>query len=228
VKNTILVIASHPDDEVLGCGGTIKRLSLEGNNIIVAVLGEGITSRYKNRKSVSADKTKKLNQNLFKAAKLIGASTVEHFDLPDNRFDSIPILDIIKIIEKLIKQYKPSIIFTHHFSDLNIDHVITNKAVITATRPLKNTPVKDIYMFEIPSSTEWSFSNLHGAFKPNVFFDIKKTLKFKLKAMQVYESESRKFPHPRSIKALTNIAERWGSVAGQYASESFELLRSIR
>lgn len=225
--NTLVVVA-HPDDEVLGCGGTIARLSQYGDNIFIAILGEGITSRYDQRASAAIDLIEILHDQSRQVANMIGAQDVFFYSLPDNRFDILPLLDIIKIIENLIANLRPEVIFTHHSGDLNIDHVITHRAVLTATRPVQQQSVKDIYAFEIPSSTEWTFHQFTPVFKPNVFINITDTLQLKINAMAQYESEASVFPHPRSSEALNSIARRWGSVVGCPAAEAFELIRSIR
>ena len=148
--------------------------------------------------------------------------------LPDNRFDTVPLLDVIKIIEKLIEQLQPRIIYTHHGSDLNIDHAIVHRAVLTATRPLAGCSVREIYAFEVASSTEWAFGQFQPAFQPNVFVDISATLETKVQALTLYESEARLFPHPRSPEALRAIARRWGSAVGVEAAEAFQLVRGVR
>ena len=132
------------------------------------------------------------------------------------------------MVENLVEKLHPEVVYTHHGGDLNIDHQITHRVVLTATRPLKNCPVKEIYTFEIPSSTEWAFQQFEPAFRPNVFVDITETLELKIKAMQLYESETRPFPHPRSPEVLQAIARRWGSMVGLEAAEAFQLVRSIR
>lgn len=224
----ILVVAAHPDDEVLGCGGTITRLSNEGHGVYIAILGEGITSRFKKREQAKRSLIELLHSQSKKVARLLGAKNLFLYNLPDNRFDTIPLLDIIKIIEDLIQKIKPEVIYTHFAGDLNIDHQLVNRAVITATRPLKDSTVKEIYAFEIPSSTEWTFGSLGQVFRANVFVDISKFLDIKLKAMSFYKSEMNDFPHPRSTKALTVVAQRWGSICGCEAAEAFELIRMIK
>ena len=161
-------------------------------------------------------------------ARLLGAGNIFFYNLPDNRFDTWPLLKILKILEELIHAYRPEIIYTHHPGDLNIDHALTHRAVLTATRPLPGCPVKAVYAFEVPSSTEWAFGQLKPVFRPNIFMDIQETLDVKLQAMQLYESELQPFPHPRSVRALQAIARRWGSVAGLSAAEAFELIREVR
>ena len=224
----ILIIAAHPDDEVLGCGGTIARMSREGHESHIAILGEGITSRYQERKDANPSILDTLHSQSREVAKLLGAKEVSSYGLPDNRFDTVPLLDIIKIIESLLDQFSPGIIYTHHGSDLNVDHQLTHRAVLTATRPIPGQPVRTIYAFEVPSSTEWAFQSSGTVFRPNVFLDITDTLEIKLQALSLYETEMRLFPHPRSTEAIGAIARRWGSAAGYGAAEAFELIRSLQ
>ncbi len=223
----VLVVAAHPDDEVLGCGGTLARFSSE-YTLEIAILGEGMSSRYERRAQVEAEKLSALHRNSHQVASKLGARELHLLGMPDNRFDEIALLDVTKKIERLIDGLQPSVIFTHHPGDLNIDHAIAFRAVLTATRPLSGCPVRDIYTFEVPSSTEWSFQRLEPVFKPNVFVDITNTIEVKINAMQMYETEKRAFPHPRSPDALRTIARRWGSVTGLEYAEAFELIRSIR
>ncbi len=225
---TVLIVAAHPDDEVLGCGGTIAKLSEEGHEIHAAILGEGITSRYNKRESAKMALVEEIRECSRKAADLLGITELFLYDLPDNRFDTIPLLDVIKIIEELIEHSRPEVIYTHHGGDLNIDHAITQRAVLTATRPVAGCPIKTIYEFEVPSATEWAFSQFQTTFQPNIFEDITDTLETKIKAMGLYETETRSFPHPRSSEAIRNIAQRWGSVVGLKASEAFVLVRDVR
>jgi len=150
------------------------------------------------------------------------------YNLPDNRFDTIPLLDVVKTIEELITNLHPRTIYTHHAGDLNIDHVLTHRAVLTAVRPMVDCPVKDVYAFEAASSTEWAFQQFEPIFRPNVFVDTTETLHIKIKAIQYYENEVRVFPHPRSPQAIRSTAKRWGSVVGLQCAEAFELIRSIR
>ena len=219
----ILTIAAHPDDEILGCGGTIARLVNEGNEAYTLILGEGVTSRDEKRdKKKRESEIEELKKQIFEANKMIGVKKVFTFDFPDNRFDSIPLLDIIKKIEKLKNKIKPDIIFTHYKNDLNIDHKKTYEAVLAATRPMETEPVKTIYSFEVLSSTEWNYPT---KFSPNVFFDISKTVEKKIEAMKWYQTELRTFPHPRSIETITSNAKTWGSKIGFNYAEAFELIR---
>ena len=228
MKNDILVIAAHPDDEVLGCGGTIARLTNETKNVYVAILGEGITSRFNKREQADESALEKLRNNSKRVSEFMGVKELFAYDLPDNRFDTIPLLDIIKIIEAIIDKVKPSTIFTHHYGDLNIDHSIIHRATLIATRPTAGQTVKQVYAYEVPSSTEWAFGQVSTRFRANVFIDIGVTLEKKIEAMEIYESEARIFPHPRSPEALRALAKRWGSAVGFNAAEAFELIREMK
>jgi LmbE family N-acetylglucosaminyl deacetylase len=224
----VLIVAAHPDDELLGCGGTAARLAREGHSVYMSILGEGITSRSSKRGDADSSALDRLKGCSQRVADLLGAKELTLHGLPDNRFDSLPLLDVIKIVEELIERWRPAVIYTHHGGDLNVDHQVVSRAVLTATRPIAGHPVRELYMFEIASSTEWAFQQLAPTFRPNVFVDIADTLPLKLQGMRMYESEAREFPHPRSEQALTAIAQRWGSVSGRKAAEAFEAVRLIR
>ena len=223
----ILVIAAHPDDEVLGCGGSILNWSKSGNNVNILIIAEGITSRdeKRNRGSKSVELSN-LNDSAKKAGELLGAQSVDLLDFPDNRMDSLDLLDVIKIIEKYIKKYDPQMIVTHHSGDLNIDHQIISKAVITACRPQPQSNVKTIITFEVPSSTEWQSPN-NNPFNPNWYVDISNEISFKLKALKIYNSEMREWPHARSIEAVKSLAKWRGSNIGVKSAEAFILVRNI-
>jgi LmbE family N-acetylglucosaminyl deacetylase len=225
-NNKILIIASHPDDEILGCGGTVARLIKEGYEAYTLILGEGVTSRDRERDREKRKKEfEELKKNIYKANKIIGIKEVFIYDFPDNRFDTVPLLDIVKVIEDIKDKIKPHTVFTHYKDDLNIDHRITCKAVLTATRPLFNETVKEIYSFEVLSSTEWNYP---VSFYPDVFFDITDTLDLKLKAMNEYKSELRDFPHPRSLEAIRLNAEYWGMKVGNKSAEVFKNVRLLK
>lgn len=227
VDGPALVIAAHPDDEVLGCGGTIARLAAEGRAVHIAILGEGLTSRFALREQADRAALEALHARSRQVGERLGARSVSLFNLPDNRFDSVPLLEIVKLIEGQIERLRPAAVITQHGGDLNIDHVQTFRATLTATRSLPSCPVRQVLAYEAPSATEWAFERFEPAFRPNVFVDIAETLERKVAAMEAYESEARPFPHPRSPEALRAIARRWGSVAGVHAAEAFELIRAV-
>ena len=224
----ILAIAAHPDDEVLGCGGTLARESGQ-HDVRVVILGEGITSRAATRDGADPSALATLQTHSEQAAAVMGARGVEFGGLPDNRFDSLPLLDVVKLVERHILAFAPDVIYTHHPGDLNVDHGVTFRAVLTATRPgAGGPPVSAIYSFEVASSTEWAFQHISPAFRPNVFVDISETLDRKIEAMECYRSEARTAPHPRAPESLRAIAARWGSVIGVRYAEAFELIRQVR
>ncbi|MCL5958545.1 MAG: PIG-L family deacetylase [Chloroflexi bacterium] len=224
---TVLVVAAHPDDEVLGCGATIARFAQE-YEVHVVILGEGISSRYGQRHVADSAELQRLKEQSRAVAAHLGARSVSFEGLPDNRFDELPLLDLTKWVERWVEETRPEIVYTHHPGDLNLDHAITFRAVLTATRPMPGSCVRDLYAFEVPSSTEWAFQRLEPAFRPSVFVDVSTTIEAKIQAMLIYSGEARNFPHPRSAEALRAIARRWGSVAGAEYAEAFELIRSVR
>ncbi len=223
----ILVVAAHPDDEILGCGGTMALHSQRGDDVYVLILGEGVTSRDEKRDRELREKDiAELQHQVETANKIVGTKKNFLFDFPDNRFDSVPLLDIIKVVEKVKKEVNPDIIYTHHKGDLNIDHRITFEAVLTASRPLKDESVRSVYSFEVPSSTEWS-ADSSNYFIPNYFINIKETLKKKTNAMKAYTNEIRDFPHPRSGKALEILAQSRGIMTGFEYAEAFMVVRIL-
>jgi len=227
MSKKILVVAAHPDDEVLGCGGTIAKHKKNGDEVHVLILAEGITSREEKRsRNVCKTELSKLAIDSQKANNILGVDSLILHDYPDNRMDSINILDIVKLVEGYIDQYRPDVIYTHYGTDLNIDHQITNQAVITACRPVPGHPVKKILFFEVPSSTEWQISG-QTFFTPNYFMDISTTLEIKLQALEAYVSEMRNWPHSRSIKAVESLAQWRGASIGREAAEAFVLGRYI-
>jgi LmbE family N-acetylglucosaminyl deacetylase len=226
----IMVVVAHPDDEVLGLGATINLLSRSYNCIIRAIiLGEGITSRSDQRNVEEWEKPLAIHkQNILAAQKTVGYESVGIYDFPDNRFDSVDLLNIIKVIEKEKLQFSPDIIFTHHGGDLNIDHQRTFESVITACRPLTEEKVKTIITFETFSGTEWQASSDPRQFIPNMFVSVsKENMTAKINAMEKYEFEKRPFPHPRSPKAMEIVAQRWGIAVGTEYAEAFIIIRSI-
>ena len=225
----ILLVFAHPDDEVLGCGATIAKFATQGANVSTLILSDGVTSRYniKNPTPAFNKEIKNRQTEMEKANKLIGVKAVFTENFPDNSFDSVPLLDIVKKIENIKQKTKPQIIFTHHFGDMNIDHQITYQAVLTATRPMQGETVKEIYSCEIPSSTEWNLEP-NKQFVPNVFFDVSKTIGKKVKALAEYKSELRKYPHPRSLQHIEELAKFRGVRCGLNFAEAFYLVRSVK
>ena len=206
----------------------MARLANEGHEVRIAILAEGMTSRYQQREQANQKQLSHLHSNAQQAADKVRAKELVLCKLPDNRLDTVSLLDVVKLVENLLQKLKPEVVYTHHPGDLNIDHGVVHRAVLTATRPTTGQTVREIYSFEVPSSTEWAFQQLEPTFHPNVFIDVSGTLETKIEALACYESETRTFPHPRSPEALRAIAARWGSVVGCQAAEAFELVRWVR
>ncbi len=224
-----LIITAHPDDEVLGCGGSMAKWAKEGHEVHVLILAEGSTSRDKQRDRASrTEELSLLAQSAKRATYILGVESVKLLDYPDNRMDSIDLLDVVKPVEEIIEKLQPEVVVTHHAGDLNIDHQIIHQAVITACRPQPGQTVKRILSFEVPSSTEWQSPSSGNPFVPNWFEDISDTLNLKIKALEAYKSEMRDWPHSRSTKAVEHLARWRGASVGVEAAEAFMLVREIR
>lgn len=226
MSDSILVFAAHPDDEVLGCGGSIAKLSAQGANVHVAFLADGVFSR----EGGATEQQKELQARRSaaqQACDILGVKSVSFDDFPDNRMDTVALLDIIRAMEKLITEHDPETIFTHHAGDVNIDHRRLHEAAVTACRPQSGSPVKRLLSFEIPSSTEWQLPGSAPAFVPNWFVDISETLEVKLKALEAYATELRDWPHPRSARGLKHLAHWRGATVGVDAAEAFVLGRQL-
>jgi len=219
-KNKILIIAAHPDDEILGCGGSI--FQFKKNSLIkVVFLTNGVSARGNSKKNIE-----KRKNECLKLFRHLDIEKPIFFNFPDNQLDKIPLLKIIKKIEKILYSFKPNAVFTHYENCLNIDHKIAYQATITACRPINNTSVKKILSFEIPSSTDWAVYKGKN-FQPNYFIDISKVIKKKLEAMNFYKSEIKKYPHSRSLKGIKSLASVRGTSSGLRYAEGFMLVRSI-
>jgi LmbE family N-acetylglucosaminyl deacetylase len=226
----IMVVAAHPDDELLGLGATMHRLINDyGVTTHVVMLSAGITSRSNEQGTQKWKKELDIQRkNIYDAQKAIGYHSVSIYDFPDNRFDSVDLLDLIKTVEEEKRTFNPEVIFTHHQGDTNIDHRIAFEAVITACRPLYGELVKCIITFETPSSTEWQAFNYPNPFLPNFFVEIcKANLDAKIKGMESYIYEKREYPHPRSPQALKIISQNWGIKNGIPLAEAFVIIRYI-
>ena len=227
MKN-VLVVAAHPDDEVLGCGGAIARHAADGDAVTVLILAEGSTSRSAVRdREAAAAELSELAKAANKANALLGVSTVLLRDFPDNRMDSVDLLDIVKSIEAVMSTRPPDVVYTHHAGDVNIDHRRIHEAVIAACRATPGQSVRQLLYFEVPSSSEWQTPGSAPAFQPHVFINIESTLARKLEALDCYASEMRDFPHPRSNRAVEALARWRGASAGFMAAEAFVLGRLL-
>ena len=218
----ILVIAAHPDDEVLGCGGYLALSAARGRSVNVLILADGESSR-------STSDGCNLNRRTAaqNAAYALGIADVTLLNLPDNRLDSLPLLDIVQLIEKRIREVNPTTVLTHHHGDVNIDHRIAHEATLAACRPMSGNVVNELLFFEIPSSTEWRPALAGSGFAPTVFVDISSVLLQKNAALLAYAGELRHSPHPRSIESIDALAVWRGATAGLHKAEAFALGRAI-
>jgi len=208
----ILVIAPHPDDEVLGMGGTIKKLSKK-NKIILCVVSEGATAQYKDKKMIKVRR-----DSCKKTAKILGISQTIFLDYPDMRLN-LSHLDINKKLEEIVEKYRPEIVYTAPKNDLNLDHQMVFNSTLVACRP--KSGVKQILCYEIQGNTKVPFV-------PNVFENIEKEFSYKIKGFKMYKSEIEEFPNPRSIIAIENLAIMRGIESGFKKAEAFELIKKIK
>lgn len=221
-RRRVLVVVAHPDDEVLGAGGTLARHAARGDEVHIVCLTDGVGARGNDR--AAAERRAAAAR---RAVAILGAREPKFLSFPDNRLDEIALLDIVQAIEPIVAAIGPDTIYTHHAGDLNIDHAICNRAVLTACRPLPGSKVRRIYAMEIASSTEWALPSAANAFVPTRFVDISATLTAKRDALSAYAEEMRPFPHPRSIEAMEALAAWRGANAGLAAAEAFMLLREV-
>jgi LmbE family N-acetylglucosaminyl deacetylase len=219
--SSVLVVAAHPDDEALGCGGTIAGLVRSGARVNILFLADGTGAR-----GPEAEAARERRANAERAATILGALPPRFLDFPDNGLDSVPLLKVVQAIEAHAATLRSDCVFTHHLGDLNIDHRVCAEAVLTAFRPFPAQTVRSIFSFEVLSSTDWA-PEPFGPFSPNVFIDITDTLAAKQAALQVYADEMRCWPHARSFEAVTHLARSRGASVGLDAAEAFKLLRSI-
>jgi N-acetylglucosamine malate deacetylase 1 len=210
MSRSVLVVASHPDDEILGVGGTIARHTDDGDVVDILIM-----------------EMASLRKSACDAARILGAREPRFAALPDQRMDELPLLDVIKTVERLIEELKPQIIYTHFGNDLNVDHRVTSQAVITAARPVPGSKITAIRCFETVSSTEWQDPNA-AFFTPQLFVNIEKQLARKMKALDCYASEMRAFPHARSLQSVDALAQWRGAQSGSRAAEAFMTIREIR
>lgn len=221
----ILVAAAHGDDELLGCAGTLLKHFYVGDQISICIFSDGESSRVGcNGDTNAIIKRKKESEAI---AKKLGVKNFFFLDFPDNKMDTLSRLEIAQTLESVIDQVRPTVIYTHHFGDLNIDHQRVHEAVMIANRPMKDSPVEQILCFETVSSTEWQTPNSANVFIPNWYVDISNYLPEKIELLDVYKDEMREWPHPRSNKAVRNLAQWRGSSVGCDAAEAFSLARYI-
>lgn len=218
--STVLILAAHPDDELLGAGATLARHVGDGDQVHAVVLTEGASSRY--REGLAEE----LAKAAHRAAQVLGVASLELWPLPDQRLDALPLIEVVQRVEELVDAVRPDVVYTHFPGDVNADHGIVARAAWTACRPYVVPGLRRFAVFETPSSTEWAWS-ADCPFTPSLYVDVTHTLDTKLEAMSCYESELRDHPHPRSLRALRERAAYWGSRVGRPAVEPFQVLREV-
>ncbi len=224
MNKRILVVAAHPDDETLGCGGALAKFADAGARCMILLLGGGLAARgVTDRGELS-----RIRRDAASAGAVLGAERVEVLDFPDNAMDAAPLLHIVQAVEAAIATFEPDTVITHHAGDLNIDHGLACRAVVTATRPFAGVCVREVWAFEVLSASEWGFGATGERFTPQIFVDVSGTLERKLQALRCYPSEMGAFPHPRSEEAVAALARRRGAQSGFQAAEAFQLIRALR
>jgi len=218
----VLVVAAHPDDELLGVGGTAAVHASRGDHVRLAVMCEGISMRYEPKRHAE------VQAQARQAAAILGIDDIVLQDLPDQKLDTLPLTHVVGRLEALIGEFKPERIYTHFGGDINRDHQVLTEALLVAARPYSAPFVREILMFETPSSTEWGSPTILPSFQPNVFADISATLEHKVEAFRCYSAEVRPAPHPRSPEALRDRARYWGSLVNLPAAEPFVAVRILR
>ncbi len=221
--NNILIIVAHPDDEVLGCGATIAKHTDKGDKVSIVFLADGVSSRIQQKESI-----KQRHQATYKALDILNCEKPIFLNFPDNKLDGVILLDVVQKLEAIIYNIKPNIIYTHHYGDLNIDHQITHKAVMTVARPQPSFCVKEIYSFEILSATHWQSHSMRGFFNPNYFIDIGNFIDKKIQALKCYDKEMRTYPHAKSYQAIKSLAIFRGTTVGIKYAEAFCVEKLIK
>lgn len=221
----IAVIVAHPDDEVLAFGGTICRHAEAGDRVHVMFLATGLAARTDDG-AVDPDAVAKLRAEAMRAAAILGTTETRFGDFPDNRMDTVALLDVVKSVQRFVEETGATIVYTHHDGDLNVDHAVTARAVLTACRPVPGSPMRAIYAGEILSSSEYALAQ--HRFRPSTYVGIDPYIDRKRRALQCYTSEVRFWPHPRSIKAVALLARIRGSECGLDAAEALYLVREVQ
>jgi LmbE family N-acetylglucosaminyl deacetylase len=212
----ILIVAAHPDDETIGMGATIHKSNSLGSSTRVIFLSDGVSARDLERESLD-----KRRSSSLAALEILDCRDVHFSDFPDNAMDTVPLIEVVKVIERHIQEFDPTIIFTHFPLDLNVDHRVTSQATLTSTRPKSKSRVKALFFFEVQSSTEWNFGNQQ--FRPDLFVDISSCKELKARALEEYRVEMEDFPEARSIEGIAAKNVMRGVTVGVESAEAFQI-----
>jgi LmbE family N-acetylglucosaminyl deacetylase len=224
----VLCVVAHPDDEVLGAGATLHRHGSNGDTVRVVFLSDGVTSRHDEMTPEVKAELAQRKENAQTACAELGVDSTAFHEFPDNQFDTVALLDIVQTVEAEIDAFDPDMVYTHHHGDLNVDHELTSRAVLTAARPLPDAGVDRILAFDVLSSSEWATPTGDNTFKPTEFVDATAHVDAKLAALKAYDEELREHPHPRSVENVRRDLRLRGSQSGLDAAEAFEVLRTVR
>lgn len=222
----VLVIAAHPDDEVLGMGGTIVKLTSEGNEVNVLIVTDGSSSQYRDSDNL-AEIIEAKKHETRSCADVLGIKGIYYGGLPDMKLDCTPHIEINRVVERTIDELQPDTVFTHFWGDVNADHQNVYKSTLVAVRPVMGQVVKELFCYSVPSSTEWTPNKEDTMFMPNVFVDITDVAERKYEAFSRYSTELRDYPHPRSVQYLREADKAAGIRVGLLAAEEFVLLRRL-
>lgn len=223
----VLVIAAHPDDEVLGMGGTVAKLTAEGTECHLLIVTDGSSSQYRDAEDLQQIIENKKKETK-RCADILGFRSIHYGELPDMKLDCTPHIEINQVIERVVDEIQPDAVFTHFWGDVNADHQNVYKSTLVAVRPVLGQVVKELYCYRVPSSTEWTPNKADTMFMPNVFVDIEKYAEQKYEAFAQYATELREYPHPRSVQYLRETDKATGLRVGMYIAEEFVLLRKLR
>ena len=223
---TVLVISAHPDDEVLGAGGTIAKLAAEGMECHLLIVTDGSSSQYRDSDKLAEIIAGK-KQETLNCANILGFKSIHYGNLPDMKLDAVPHVEINQVIEKVIDEIQPDTVFTHFWGDVNMDHQNVYKSTLVAVRPVMGQVVRELYCYRVPSSTEWTPNKEDTMFMPNYFVDIHQFAEQKYKAFACYATELRDYPHPRSVQYLRETDKVAGLRVGLLAAEEFVMLRKL-
>lgn len=221
MSQNVLVVAPHPDDEVLGCGGVMARHAAAGDEVHVAVVTRGHPDVF------SPESVDRVRSEAKEAHSILGVRSVRYLEFPAPRLDTIPRHQVADAIAGMIRELSPEIMYVPHHGDMHFEHGLTYEACLVAARPGRQSIVRRILAYETPSETDWSPPLSGTAFQPTVYVDIAAHLDTKLRAMTCFKSQVQPSPHPRSINNLEAVARCRGAAAGLHAAEAFMLVREV-